>query len=547
MIFHSILRLFFIIGIFTPAVIYSQPFTLADSLRGAIRKEREYDVKHYDLRVKLDVDKKYISGSNEITMVAGTDLTEIQIDLFDNMKITRISKDKKELKYLRMHNAVFVVCPLKKNESTKVKIEFEGQPIIAKKAPWDGGFVWSQDSQGNPWVAIACEGIGASLWWPNKDHLSDEPDSMDIRITVPKSLKAISNGALQSIEPSGKWHSFHWKVSYPINNYNVTLYAGNYISYQEQHQFKSGEKLVLNYHVLDGHQDLAKKHFAQVPKVLEAFEHFLGPYPFIRDGYALVEAPYAGMEHQSAIAYGNGFQNGYLGRKTPQNFEYDYIILHETGHEYFGNSLSCKDHAEMWIHEGFTTYLENLFVEYHHGKKAGLEYLQEQRKLISNDLPLLGPKEVNFQNLPLDIYYKGAWILQTLRQAINNDTLWFSILREFYQQHKYGFAETEDFIRLVNAKTKKDYTIFFRQYLIHKSIPKLVYQVTQRDQYTQIKYKWECDEPDFDLPVEFIMDGRKIRLDPSMDWKNIEFSKPFSKVEPNTSGILVEEIRKKVQ
>ncbi|MBK7811553.1 MAG: M1 family metallopeptidase [Saprospiraceae bacterium] len=545
MMFRNIIIFFCIFFKFDVQQISAQAFSLSDSLRGSMRKEREYDVKHYDLRVKIDVDKKSISGSNEMAIQALTDLSEIQIDLFENLKVLKITRNKKDLKFRRLHQAIFVQCNLANKEEAKIKVEYEGIPIAAKNAPWDGGFVWSKDKKNKPWVGVACEGVGASLWWPNKDHLSDEPDSMDIRITVPKTMKAISNGLLTSTEPAGKFQTFHYHVSYSINNYNVTFYAGDYVSFQEQHTYPGGAKLTLNYHILEGNQDKAKAHFAQVPKVLNAFNHYLGPYPFLRDGYALVEAPYVGMEHQSAIAYGNGYQNGYFGRKTPENFDYDYVILHETGHEYFGNSVSCKDHAEMWIHESFTTYLENLFVEFYHGKKAGLEYLQEQRKMIKNDRAILGPKEVNFQDHSTDIYYKGAWVLQTLRHSINNDSLWFDILKEFYNQHKYGFAETKDFIQLVNAKTKKDYTVFFRQYLIFKAVPRLVYSVTQRDQFTQIKYKWECDEPDFDLPVEFILDGRKIRLDPEMDWKNIEFSKLFNKVEPNTSTILVDAIKRK--
>ncbi|MBK7231758.1 MAG: M1 family metallopeptidase [Saprospiraceae bacterium] len=509
-----------------------------------MRKEREYDVKHYDLRVKIDVDKKSISGSNEMAIQALTDLSEIQIDLFENLKVLKITRNKKDLKFRRLHQAILcnAILPIKK----KLKLKWNMKAfLLLKKCSLGRRICLVQRQKNKPWVGVACEGVGASLWWPNKDHLSDEPDSMDIRITVPKTMKAISNGLLISTEPAGKFQTFHYHVSYSINNYNVTFYAGDYVSFQEQHTYPGGAKLTLNYHILEGNQDKAKAHFAQVPKVLNAFNHYLGPYPFLRDGYALVEAPYVGMEHQSAIAYGNGYQNGYFGRKTPENFDYDYVILHETGHEYFGNSVSCKDHAEMWIHESFTTYLENLFVEFYHGKKAGLEYLQEQRKMIKNDRAILGPKEVNFQDHSTDIYYKGAWVLQTLRHSINNDTLWFDILKEFYNQHKYGFAETKDFIQLVNVKTKKDYTVFFRQYLIFKAVPRLVYSVTQRDQFTQIKYKWECDEPDFDLPVEFILDGRKIRLDPEMDWKNIEFSKLFNKVEPNTSTILVDAIKRK--
>ncbi len=522
----------------------AQDFGLADSLRGGLRPERNYDVRHYDLRISVDPEKKQIKGSNTISFLPLQDLSEIQIDLFDNMKILSIKSDGgQDLKFRRLHHAVFVSGQFKDQQPNRIQVFYEGAPRVAKNAPWDGGFVWSATSKGKPWIGVACEGIGASLWWPNKDHLSDEPDSMDIRITVPRDLTAISNGKLMAAEKSKRQTTFHWKVSYPINNYNVTLYIGEYISYQEQHVYKSGNRLTLNYHVLAGNETVSKAHFSQVHKVLEAFDHYLGEYPFPRDGYALVEAPYAGMEHQSAIAYGNKYQNGYMGHKLSEGFPYDYIILHESGHEYWGNSVSCRDHAEMWIHESFTTYMENLFVEYFHGMEAGLKYLLGQKSAIRNDKPILGPMNVNFTENTGDIYYKGAWMLHTLRQAIGNDTLWFETLKGFYQAHAYGFANTRDFISFVNEKTQRDFTAFFRQYLYYSKVPKLEYSVTYRENFTQIRYRWNCDEPQFYLPVDFILDGRKIRLEPGQEWKNIEFSRKFNKVEPKTEGLLIDTVK----
>jgi len=526
------------------ALLNAQDFTLADSIRGGLRPERNYDVKHYDLRISVDPDKKLIKGSNSISFVPLEKLSELQIDLFDNMKVLSVrSEGGQDLKFRRVEQAIFISGDFISNHSNRIQVFFEGSPLTARNAPWDGGFVWSKSTNGKPWIGVACEGTGASLWWPNKDHLSDEPDSMDIRITVPKTLKAISNGKLAGVESNRKNNTFHWKVSYPINNYNVTLYIGDYVSYQEQHVYKSGHRLTLNYHVLTGNESVSKSHFSQVHKVLEAFEHYLGEYPFPNDGFALVESPYVGMEHQSAIAYGNQYKNGYLGHKLPADFPYDYIILHESGHEYWGNSVSCRDHAEMWIHESFTTYMENLFVEYFHGQEAGFQYLQSQKNMIRNDKPLLGPLNVNYTQNTSDIYYKGAWMLQTLRQAIGNDTVWFETLKGFYDAHKYGFASTQDFIKFVNDKTHRNFTAFFRQYLYYSKVPKLEYTVTYRDNFTQIKYRWNCDEPQFYLPVDFVMDGRKVRLEPGQEWKNIEFSRKFNKVEPKTDRLLVESIK----
>ena len=522
-------------------IAHGQKFTLKDSLRGSLRSERDYNVLHYNLDIKLDPEDKFIIGSNEITLLSRSALKEIQIDLFQNMKIIKITQGKKSLKYRRVFDAVFVECPLNPEENAKIKIEFEGHPLVAKNAPWDGGFVWKSDEAGNPWVGVACEGIGASLWWPNKDHLSDEPESMDIWITVPKDLSAISNGRLIETEKVGKKHKkYHWQVSYPINNYNVTLYVGDYVNFNEEITTLSKEKLLLNYYVLRPNLEKAKEHFKQTPKILESFEHYLGPYPFIKDGYALVESPYLGMEHQSAIAYGNKFNRGYLGGRIPEEFSVDYIILHESAHEYWGNSVSCKDHAEMWIHEGFTTYMENLYIEYYYGKEAGLKYLESNKKAIKNDKPLLGPKSVNFTENPGDIYSKGAWVLQSLRYAIGNDSIWFDILKTFYNQHKYGFAETKDFVDLVNVKTQRDFTPFLRQYLKYKELPKLVYSVSVRDNYTQIKYKLDCLEREFYVPIEFNLDGKKIKLEPKNEWKYIEFNRIFKDVKPVTKEILIE-------
>lgn len=516
-------------------------FTFKDSLRGALRNEREYDVTHYDLHVDINLDKKFIEGYNTISFIGKTDSREMQIDLFENMKISDIRSGSKSLKYRRIFDAIFIEHPIQSGKKDKITIEFQGNPIIAKNAPWDGGFVFTKDENKNHWVAVACEGTGASLWWPNKDHLSDEPESMDIYLKVEKPYIAISNGKLIEQKKEGKNSNvFHWQVSYPINNYNVTLYIGKYSNFSEEMTTLSKEKLMLNYYVLEYNLEKAKKHFQQTKKMLESFDHFCGTYPFIKDGYSLIEAPYLGMEHQSAIAYGNEYQRGYKGGRIPDNLNFDYLILHESGHEYWGNSVSCKDHAEMWIHEGFTTFMESLYVEYLYGKEEGLKYLEYQRPFINNSAPLLGPMHVNYTNNPLDIYYKGAWILQTLRKSLLNDTLFFDIFKGFYNKHKYSFATTKDFVDYVNLKSGRDYTAFFRQYLKYKPLPKLIFKVGHRDTYTSIHYKWDCYESEFYIPIEFDLDGKKIRLEPGMDWKNIEFNRNFKNVKPLTRGLLID-------
>jgi aminopeptidase N len=529
--------------LFSNILVSQRTFTKKDSLRGAMRTERNYNVSFYDLKITFDIPEKSISGMVEMQFTANQDLSEIQVDLFENMKINKITAGNKELKYRREHDAVFISGAFKKNEFSSVKIQYEGIPRIAKNAPWDGGFTWSKDNNGKPWVGVSCEGTGASLWWPNKDHLSDEPEKgMNIQLTVPSDLMAISNGKLISVTDESKnQKTYQWKVSYPINNYNVSFYIGDYIHFDDQYKSFDGSLLTMNYYVLKDNLDKARNHFEQTKKMLESFEFYFGKYPFWNDGYALVESPYLGMEHQSAIAYGNQFQRGYLGGRIPDEFNFDFIILHESGHEYFGNAVSCNDLADMWIHEGFTTYMESLYVEYLFGRKAALRYLNYQRSFIKNQFPLIGPREVNFDEFPdNDIYYKGSWVLQTLRFAIKNDSLWFDLIKGFYNTYKYKNIDSKDFFQFVNDYTKKDYSPFFTQYFYKAELPKLHVSISVDGTKTLILYKFESVAEEFELPVEISLDGKVIQLDGSAKEKNIEFNKVFRSVKAVNNQSLIE-------
>ena len=406
-------------------------FTEADTLRGMLRPERTcYDVTFYDLQIKVDIDNRYISGYNEIHFKTISDFSKIQIDLFENMKITKIVFERNNLNFVRIHNAVFIDFPQQnKGVTNSFRVYYEGYPRTAKRAPWDGGFTWSKDKNGNPWVAVSCEGIGASLWFPNKDHLSDEPDSVRIGVAVPNDLTCVSNGNLENTISEKDYKRFNWLVSYPINNYNITLNIADYAHFSDTYKSEDGENLALDYYVLPENLIKAKKHFEQVKPMLAAYEKFFGKYPFWDDGFALVETPYLGMEHQSAIAYGNQYKRGYLGGMIPNGINFDYIIIHESGHEYWGNSISCGDHAEMWIHESFCTYSEALYVEYMYNYKEAIRYLNFQRNFVENRKPILGPMNVNFDGWDhSDHYYKGALILNTLRSSINDDKkmVWFN-------------------------------------------------------------------------------------------------------------------------
>lgn len=500
-------------------------FTEADTLRGMLRAERTcYDVHYYDLNILIDPESKVISGANDIYFTVEEDFTRLQIDLFENMEIKKIVLSGKELKYERIHNAVFIDCPLqKKGSKNSIRIHYAGQPITARRAPWDGGFVWTKDRRGNPWIGVACEGTGASLWWPNKDHLSDEPDSMSIRVAVPNDLFCVANGNLRGTKAvNDKFTQYNWFVSYPINNYNVTVNIADYAHFKDEYKSPDGSTLDLDYYVLKDNLEKAKEHFKQVPGVLQCFEHYFGKYPFWKDGYALVETPYLGMEHQGAIAYGNHYMRGYMGGMIPSDMDWDYIIVHETGHEYFGNSISCHDLAEMWIHESFTTYMEALYVECTYGYKDAVRYMNHFRNsmYIINKEPILGPQNVNWEDWRgSDHYFKGSWVLHTLRHVIDNDELWFDILKSFHVDNAMTNVHTSAFIQHVNKKTGKDYSKFFEQYLEYPSIPQLVYNVHKTDKGVKFSFKWDADVADFDMPIKVGEEDNYQMVYPTDKWQ----------------------------
>ncbi|MEM6964726.1 MAG: M1 family metallopeptidase [Bacteroidota bacterium] len=482
-----------------------QRFTAADTLRGMLRAERNcYDVTHYNLQIKVDIDKKFISGYNEIEYRALEDFSRLQIDLFKNMTINKIIFEGKNLEYERVHNAVFVDFPQqKKGTKGSFSVHYEGNPRAAKNAPWDGGFSWKKDRKGNPWVGVSCEGIGASLWFPNKDHLSDEPDSVRIGVAVPNGLTCVANGNLESTQTEDDYTRFNWKVSYPINNYNITLNITEYAHFSDTYKSEDGELLDLDYYVLPENLSKAQKHFEQVKPMLACYEKLFGKYPFWNDGFALVETPYLGMEHQGAIAYGNQYMRGYLGGMMPSGINFDYIIIHETGHEYWGNSVSCADHAEMWIHESFCTYSEALYVECLYGFDEAVRYLNYQNRFIDNRKPIVGPLNVNFEAWgSSDHYYKGAWMLHTLRGALDDDKKWFGLLKAIHKKFEKSVTNTPEIISFINEFTGKNFDKFFEQYLYHPSIPRLMYRIKEDGDNLKISAIWKTEVEGFDMPIK---------------------------------------------
>ncbi len=494
-------------------------FTKADTLRGMLTPERTcYDVTYYDLNVAIDVNKHFIKGYVDIHFKVASDFASMQVDLYKNMKINEITWNGLPLTHHRLFDAVLVYLPdtLKAGSMDTIRVVYEGFPQTASNPPWDGGFVWAKDQKNKPWVGVACEGDGASLWWPCKDHLSDEPDSMSIRVAVPRPLVCVANGNLRKMERlNDGFMLYDWFVSYPINNYNVTVNIAAYQHFADTYISADGDSLKLDYYVLGYNLEKAKKHFEQVKPVLACYEKFFGKFPFWRDGYALVETPYLGMEHQSAIAYGNMYLRGYLGGMIPHNMDWDYIIVHESGHEYFGNAISMKDHADMWIHEAFTTYMEALYVEYIYSKEDAIRYLESQRPYIVNREPILGPINVNWDNWEgSDHYFKGAWMLHTLRSVLDNDEQWFALLRAIYEKFKFQTIATADVVKYINEFTGKDFTRFFRQYLGQPDIPRFAFELEQNGNDLKVRYQWIAEEPGFDMPVKIGKPGSYVTVFP---------------------------------
>lgn len=497
-------------------------FGRADTLRGMLRPERTcYDVTFYELDIRVDPRKKWIGGYVDIHYKAMEDFKTLQIDMYANMEVSHILFQDKRLTFRREYDAVFVDFPQqRKGAAGTFRVQYQGTPREAPNAPWDGGFVWSKDRLGNHWIGVACEGEGASLWWPNKDHLSDEPDSMAIRIAVPAGYTCVANGNLRQTVKDGEYTRYDWFVSYPINNYNVTLNIGKYVHFSDTYTAKDGEKLALDYYVMPYNEKKAKEHFKQVHSVLACYEHYFDKYPFWRDGFALVETPYLGMEHQGAIAYGNKYMRGYLGGMIPKGMDWDYIIVHETGHEYFGNSISCNDIAEMWIHESFTTYMEALYVEHTYNYEQAVGYLVSQLPYIRNREPIIGPLDVNFDKWQgSDHYYKGAWILHTLRNTLRDNKKWFELLKGFYRKHALSNIVSRDFFNYVNTFTGRNYDAFFEQYFYNAPLPEFEYELEAKGANCRIRYKWTADVPGFNMPIMVGKKGAYEWLSPTSEWQ----------------------------
>ena len=514
-------KIFTCIVLFSSSLIFSQEsFTRQDTLRGTITPEREWwDLTYYHLDVKVDPEKKFISGSNTIHYRVLENKDRMQIDLQAPLNITKVIQDNKELSFEKEGNAHFIKLrsKQKKGKIKSIEVFYEGNPKVAVRPPWDGGLTWSKDANGNHFIANSNQGIGASIWWPLKDHMYDEVDSMLISANVPKNLMDVSNGRLRKVVEFEDSKTYYWFVSNPINNYGVNINVADYAMFSEVYKGEKGD-LDLVYYVLKENLERAKTHFKQVPKMMEAFEYWFGPYPFYEDSFKVVEVPYLGMEHQSSITYGNKYMKGYLGRdlsRTGWGLKFDYIIIHEAGHEWFANNITYKDIADMWIHESFTTYSENLYLDYHYGKEAASEYVIGTRSGIANRSPIIGKYGVNFRGS--DLYSKGANILHTLRQIARDDEKWRNILRGLNEEFYHQTVTTSQIENYISEKMEYDLSLFFDQYLRDFRIPTLEYFYDDGN----LNFKWINVVDNFKMPIELFIDGEPVFVEIGTDYIKI--------------------------
>ena len=511
-----------------------QPPTHANILRGEYGRYRaNNDLLFYHLDIRVDPERKFVSGKNTIRFKMLKDDTRIQLDLYDNLKIDKIEqvfggKDTNgkpselraiALKYERDSGAVFVDFPetLKAGRIYTIDFHYSGTPQTIGRF---GGFTFGKDPAGRPWIFTACEGEGASIWWPNKDQWKDEVESMRLSVAVPNGLTDVSNGKFMgATDLHDGYTQWNWLIQYPINNYNVSVNIGKY-----EHWSERLNDLSLDFYALPEDLERAKKQFAQAKGMIEAFQHYFGEYPFKKDGYKLIQAPYSGMEHQSAVTYGNRFANGYLERDwtgvgiSPR---FDFIIIHESGHEWFGNSVTGADRSDMWIHEGWTTYLECLYVEYMYGKADGLKYTNGYQAKVQNQRPIIAPRGVN-ATPPQDQYFKGALFINTLRSVIDDDRRWWMLIKNLYQHFKYQSIMTEDMIDYFNRETKRNLTPIFNQYLRHTAIPRL--ELKFDDTAGTVSYRWQVDEQGFEMPVRVGTRDNWQIIRPTTEWKTMKTS-----------------------
>ncbi len=492
--------------------------TQADILRGAYGPYRaNNDLLSYYLDIRVDPVKKFISGKNTIRFRMLKDDTRIQLDLIASLNVDKILLGATPLKYTREFNAVFIDFPqaLKKGSVYSIDFYYSGSPVQTGRF---GGFTFGKDPSGHDWIYSSCQGPGAMVWWPNKEQQRDEVENMRLSVAIPSNLVDVSNGRFAGKTDLGDGYTrWDWDIHYPINNYCVSVNIGNYTHFSD----RLGD-LTLDFYCLPEDLEKARKQFVQAKSMIQCFQKYFGEYPFKKDGYKLIEVPYSGMEHQSAVTYGNHFANGYLERDwtgVGVSLKFDFIIIHESAHEWFGNSITAADVSDEWIHEGWGTYLEVVYVEYMFGHEDAIKYVNGYKSKVRNQQPIIGPQGVNY-NAPQDMYFKGALFLNTLRSVVDNDARWWKLLHDFYNRFKYQDIMTEDVVKFFNEKTAMNLTPIFDQYLRHTAIPTLELQFQEGD--GSVSYRWQADEKGFAMPVKVGKRGAWQTIKPTTEWQTMK-------------------------
>ena len=493
-------------------------------LMGFLNEYRSsYDVSYYDINIDFDIEEKSIDGFVIIKAKALSDIDTLQVDLAKNLNITKITHQNSSVDYSREEDAVIMVFNqvIDKDTLFDFTVHYNGIPQSADNPPWAGGFTWSKDKNDRDWVAVSCEGEGARIWWPNKDHITEEPDSVRMAFTVPSSLVSVGNGQLKSvINKEDNKTTYEWFVNNPINNYNISVQIGNYVSVQDT-LIKDSRVHYMNHYVLDYNKEVGKNYFIQAKEVIRFYEKYFGEYQWWDDGYKLIEVPYLGMEHQSAVTYGNGFSiyNGLRSDSWPMYGVMDPLIIHETGHEWFGNSVTAIDPTHIWIHEGLQVYSEALYFEdKFNSYPVSVDYMKSIRPRIQNKIPIVGPEDENYWALNGDTYMKGAWVMHTLRSAINDDPNWFAILKEFMVENAKSHVNTEDFFEKVKEKTGSDYSYFSEQYFYTPNQPELEYYQTDSSFY----YRWNNVNDNFIMPMGILVNGVEKRVSPNKEFQSFD-------------------------
>ena len=525
---------------------YNLPeLTRNNFLIGNLNENRSsYRVSFYDINIDFDIEEKSINGFVTIKAESLIDIQTLQIDLAENLNITEIIYKDIALPFSREFDAVVIDFPtgINKGNMFEFTVFYNGIPQSADNPPWAGGFTWSKDKEGRDWVAVSCEGEGARIWWPNKDHITAEGDSVRMVYTVPNNMVAVGNGKLKSISSKNNKSTYEWFVSNPINNYNISVQIGNYVAVQDTF-IKNNQTHMLNHYVLDYNKELGSNYFQQSKEIIRFYEKYFGDYQWYNDGYKLVEVPYLGMEHQSAVTYGNGFSiyNGVRSKSWPMYGVIDPLIIHETGHEWFGNSVTASDPTHIWIHEGLQVYSEAIYFEdKFNSYEVGVHYLNSIKNRIANEIPIVGNENENHWALHGDTYMKGAWVMHTLRSVINNDKIWFEILKDFMVENAKGFADTKDFFNKVKEKTGINYWYFAEQYFYSPNQPELEYYQTDSDFY----YRWSNVNENFIMPIDLLVNGKEKRILPTQEYLSFPISK-HSQVEIMDWKFYVKPVEKK--